>query len=69
MFAPFAPPFVFRIRGRISWYTFGNDVTSVGQNDVTPWANKPFATFSIPSSTCVVLLVKSMPKPPVKIRH
>lgn len=67
IFAPLAPPLDFRIRGITSWYTFGVDVTIVGQNDVTPCAKMPLATFFTPSSILVMLFEKSMPNPPVDV--
>lgn len=65
--APLAPPLVFWIRGITSRYTFCADVTIVGQNDVTPCAKMPLATFLTPSSTLTMLFEKSMPNPPVDV--
>lgn len=55
-------PFVFfGIRGITLRYVLSGEVTIVGQNEVTPFVIRPFATLLIPCSTVSVSKEKSIP--------
>lgn len=56
-----APCVVFGMHGKTLRYVSGGEVTSVGQNDVTPFLIRPEATLFIPASTVSVSKEKSTP--------